>query len=214
MSDVGSRSMKTRSGSDRCSSPPARIDWRPGSGSGIGGGLISRWQRLGRSGSLHGGIKDMKEIRPPEPLSLEPGKSSVFLAGSIEMGAAVEWQAQVADALRDLDVIVLNPRREAWDATWPQSIHFAPFREQVECDLEAQERADLLVFYFAPDTRAPITLLELGLAARRRAIVCCPDGYWRKGNLDVVCRRYGIVEVPTLGDLIERSRAELAVQRP
>ena len=55
----------------------------------------------------------MKEIRPPAPLDLDPGKSSVFLAGSIEMGSAVEWQAQVTDALRDLDIIVLNPRREA-----------------------------------------------------------------------------------------------------
>lgn len=151
----------------------------------------------------------MKEIRPPEPLSLELGKPSVFLAGSIEMGTAVEWQAQVTDALRDLDVIVLNPRREAWDASWPQSIDFAPFREQVEWELEAQEKADLLVFYFAPGTRAPITLLELGLAARRRAIVCCPEGYWRKGNVDVVCRRYGIAQVPTLTALIERSREEL-----
>lgn len=155
----------------------------------------------------------MKEIRPPAPLDLDPGTSSVFLAGSIEMGSAVEWQSQVTDALRDLDIIVLNPRREAWDATWPQSIDFAPFREQVEWELEAQEKADLLVFYFAPDTKAPITLLELGLAARRRAIVCCPDGYWRKGNVDVVCRRYGIAQVPTLEALIERSREELAARR-
>lgn len=155
----------------------------------------------------------MKEIRPPAPLDLDPGTSSVFLAGSIEMGAAIEWQAQVTDALRDLDIIVLNPRREAWDATWPQSIDFAPFREQVEWELEAQEKADLLVFYFAPDTKAPITLLELGLAARRRAIVCCPDGYWRKGNVDVVCRRYGIAQVSSLEALIERSREELAARR-
>ena len=151
----------------------------------------------------------MKEIRPPEPLKLQRGKPSVFLAGSIEMGTAVEWQAKVTDALRDLDIIVLNPRREAWDATWPQTIDFAPFREQVEWELEAQENADLVIFYFAPETRAPITLLELGLGARRRSIVCCPDGYWRKGNVDIVCRRYGIVQVPTLDALIERTRHEM-----
>lgn len=151
----------------------------------------------------------MKEIRPPEQLKLHGGKPSVFLAGSIEMGTAIEWQAQVTDALRDLDIIVLNPRREAWDATWPQTIDFAPFREQVEWELEAQENADLVIFYFAPETRAPITLLELGLGARRRAIVCCPEGYWRKGNIDIVCRRYGIVQVPTLNALIERTRHEM-----
>ena len=27
------------------------------------------------------------------------------------------------------------------------------------------------------------------------------DGYWRKGNVDVVCRRYGVPTVGTVGDL-------------
>jgi hypothetical protein len=26
-------------------------------------------------------------------------------------------------------------------------------------------------------------------------IVCCPDGYWRKGNVEVVCRRFGIAKL-------------------
>lgn len=151
----------------------------------------------------------MREIRPPSPLRLDREERSVFLAGSIEMGAAVDWQSQVTSALADLDIVVLNPRREAWDASWPQSIDFAPFREQVEWELEAQERASLIAFYFAPDTKAPITLLELGLAVRRRAIVCCPEGYFRKGNVDVVCARYGIPQAPSLAGLIERVRAEM-----
>jgi hypothetical protein len=148
----------------------------------------------------------MKEIRPPDPLTLDEGVPSVFLAGSIDLGAAVDWQAQFVDALRDLPVTVLNPRRAAWDATWPQTIDFAPFREQVEWELEAQERASLVVFYFAPDTKAPVTLLELGLAVSRRAIVCCPDGYWRKGNVDIVCRRYGLAQAPDLESLIAETR--------
>lgn len=47
--------------------------------------------------------------------------------------------------------------------------------------------------YFAPTTRAPITLLELGLFAQSgRLVVCCPDGFWRKGNVEVVSARYGV----------------------
>lgn len=125
------------------------------------------------------------------------------------MGKAVDWQATVTQSLMDLDVLVCNPRREAWDASWPQSLDFAPFREQVEWELEALERADLILFYFAPDTKSPITLLELGLNAKRKAIVCCPEGYWRKGNVDVVCRRYGIEQTQTLETLILRSREVL-----
>lgn len=129
------------------------------------------------------------------------------------MGSAVDWQAIVTNALVDVDVLVCNPRRKEWDASWPQSIDFAPFREQVEWELEGLERADLILFYFAPETKAPVTLLELGLNARRKVIVCCPDEYWRKGNVDVVCRRYGITQVSTLEELITRVRDELERSR-
>lgn len=152
----------------------------------------------------------MKEFRPPEKIVLTPDKPSVFLAGSIEMGKASEWQSEFVNALGDLDVFVLNPRRLAWDASWPQSIDFEPFREQVEWELDGMERASLVIFYFAPDTKAPITLLELGLNAKRKAIVCCPDGYWRKGNVDIVCRRYGIEQVESLEALIARTKQELS----
>ena len=91
---------------------------------------------------------------------------------------------------------------DAWDASWTQSREFGPFREQVEWELDAQEAADLIAFYFSPATRSPITLLELGLTAgRRRAVVRCPEGFWRKGNVDIVCDRYGIPQVATLDDL-------------
>jgi hypothetical protein len=138
-------------------------------------------------------------LTPPAPLAHVPRRRSVFLAGSIEMGRAENWQSAVALALADEDVFILNPRREDWDASWRQSMDEPRFVEQVEWELAAQERAAVIAMYFAPSTHAPISLLELGLAARSgKLLVCCPEGYWRKGNVEVVCRRYG---VPLLKDL-------------
>ena len=55
------------------------------------------------------------------------------------------------------------------------------------------EAADVIAVYFSPDSEAPITLLELGLFARtEKVVVACPDGYWKKGNVQVVCKRFGI----------------------
>ncbi len=148
-------------------------------------------------------------LRPPAPLDLA-GRRSVFLAGSIEMGLAGDWQAEVIAALSDLDLVILNPRRDDWDSSWRQSIHDPRFREQVEWEIAAQERADLIAMYFAPETRAPITLLELGLfAASGKQVVCCPEGYWRKGNIEVVCARYRIPLVESLPELIEQIRSRL-----
>ncbi|NJN15248.1 MAG: hypothetical protein HC822_02570 [Oscillochloris sp.] len=150
------------------------------------------------------------EIKPPAPLILDPHMPSLFLAGSIEQGRAVDWQTEVVTALADIQVTILNPRRAAWDASWRQTIDNKPFRNQVEWELTALERADLIAMYIAPETQAPISLLELGLfAAAGKLIVCCPDGFWRKGNVDIVCARYAIPQVADLTDLIGAVRQRL-----
>jgi hypothetical protein len=149
-------------------------------------------------------------LKPPTPLVLADGERSVFLAGSIEMGQAMRWQAAIELALADLPVTILNPRRDEWDASWEQSITNPQFREQVEWELEAQERASLIAMYFAPATKAPVTLLELGLFARSgKLVVCCPPGFWRRGNVEVVCARYGVPLVEELDDLVRAIRERL-----
>jgi hypothetical protein len=146
-------------------------------------------------------------LKPPSPILIDGRTPSVFLAGSIEMGRADDWQTRLADALGDLDVFILNPRRDAWDASWEQSISNASFREQVEWELEGLERASLVAMYFAPSSKAPITLLELGLCARGgRLLVCCPEGYWRRGNVEVVCARYAAPLLPSLEALAAEVR--------
>jgi hypothetical protein len=152
-------------------------------------------------------------LKPPVPLPDDLGVS-VFLAGSIEMGQAEQWQTVIEQALADTEALILNPRRDEWDASWVQSIHNPTFREQVEWELSAQERATVIATYFAPSTRAPITLLELGLFARSgKLIVCCPDGFWRKGNVEVVCARYNVPLVEDLAALVAEVRTRLEVAK-
>jgi hypothetical protein len=149
-------------------------------------------------------------IKPPAPLPPRGPTPSVFLAGSIEMGSAEQWQGRLERSLSDLDVLIYNPRRDEWDDSWEQSINNPPFREQVEWELAGLERATVVAMYFAPDTKAPVTLLEFGLCARDdRLVVCCPTGYWRSGNVQVVCRRYGVELVGSLDELAEVVRGRL-----
>jgi len=134
----------------------------------------------------------------------------VFLAGSIEMGKAEEWQEKVTEELKHLDGICLfNPRRSDWNKEWEQSIDNPKFVEQVEWELDALDKADLIVYYFDPNTISPITLFELGrhakenLEGKKDLIVYCPDGYFRKGNVDVVCRKHNIQQVHNLSSFVE-----------
>jgi hypothetical protein len=145
-------------------------------------------------------------IKPPYSLSGIENKFSVFLAGSIEMGFAENWQQKIEiETSRLKNICILNPRRDDWDSSWKQDIEHAEFNEQVNWELSALEQANLIVFYFAPETKSPVSMLELGLFAHTgKVVVCCPEGFWRKGNIDIVCERYNIEQVNNLEEIINK----------
>lgn len=144
----------------------------------------------------------MLEIKAPNPYIIVPNQTKVFLAGSIEIGKADNWQSRLTDSLKDRSGLILNPRRDDWDSCWVQNIENPQFREQVEWELRAMEDATHIVMYFDPTTKSPISLLELGLHANSgKLTVCCPEGFWRKGNVDIVCKRYGVPMVNSLESL-------------
>jgi hypothetical protein len=118
--------------------------------------------------------------------------AKIFLAGSIEMGSATDWQMQIEKELEELPVTIYNPRRESWDSSWEQRESNDQFRKQVNWEMDKLEQSDIIFFNFVGDTKSPISLLELGLHADENIIVCCPDEFWRKGNVEIVCSRYGI----------------------
>ncbi|MEM9908185.1 MAG: nucleoside 2-deoxyribosyltransferase domain-containing protein [Cyanobacteria bacterium P01_D01_bin.44] len=154
------------------------------------------------------------ELRPLASLQNIPSPI-IFLAGSIEMGKASNWQQDMVTQLSDMTGSVLNPRREAWESTWPQDASFPPFRAQVEWELAGLAQADIVIFYFEPTTKSPVTLLELGLTARatcagQQTLVCCPSGFWRKGNVDIVCEWWGMPQFETLDNLVVELRHRLA----
>jgi hypothetical protein len=145
----------------------------------------------------------MAFYKPPTNIATrDRNNKSVFLAGSIEMGAAENWQDTVGEFFHQNKWDVLNPRRDDWDSSWKQTFEDAQFYQQVNWELNALEHADLIVMYFDPSTKSPISLLELGLFARSGKMkVICPDGFWRKGNVEVVCNYYNIPFYNNLKDL-------------
>ncbi|KXX74457.1 hypothetical protein MMYC01_200464 [Madurella mycetomatis] len=118
---------------------------------------------------------------------------SIFLAGTTSATPGPDWRETLISTLSHLPVTVYNPLRSDWESLLPEDVTSAPFREQVEWELEMQQRADVVVVYFGAGTDAPISLLELGLCARsNKAIVACHRGYRKRGNVEIVCQRYGI----------------------
>ena len=149
-------------------------------------------------------------ITSPNPLPAADGRPRVFLAGSIDNGRASNWQAEVSAALANAGVVLLNPRRADWNPAWQADAEEPEFVRQVRWELQALEQADIVLMYFAPGSQSPVTLLEMGLHARSgKLLVAAPEGFWRKGNVDITADHYGVPRFASLPALVEATRMRL-----
>lgn len=154
----------------------------------------------------------MRVFTSPQPFAemLMPNRTSIFLAGSIDMGEAIDWQKDFCRDFESYDIDILNPRREVWDKNWVQSNENKLFREQVEWELQGLEAASMVVMYFAPNSTAPVSLIEFGLYARSKKLVvfCAPD-FWKKGNIEIVCQQYNVPYFTEENNLIDYIKSRL-----
>lgn len=132
-------------------------------------------------------------FKPPNFIDLDKNKTTIFLAGSIENGQAENWQESLGNLLDKNNFNVINPRRDNWDSSLVQSYDNPHFYQQVSWELNGLELADEILIYFVGGTKSPISLLEFGLYARSgKCCIVCPNDFWRKGNIDIVCNRFNI----------------------
>lgn len=128
----------------------------------------------------------------------------VYLAGSIDEGAAEPWQQKFVQEFKDDPRICFyNPRRDVWDMT-------EDVRKQVLWELNFLDESDIIVMYFSPDSKSPITLLELGLYCQTgKLLVCCPDAFYRSINVNIVCEDQGVPLARTMDELVNLLNAKI-----
>lgn len=60
----------------------------------------------------------------------------------------------------------------------------------------------MMAVYFGKDSKAPISLMEVGLGVRKgRMVVACPEGFYKRGNVQIVCGRFGVEVVDSVEEL-------------
>lgn len=104
----------------------------------------------------------------------------VFLAGGIS--DTENWQAEFLRQIEGHNVSVLNPRRASFlmgDAE--------EGRRQIDWEWRYLERADLVAFWFPPQTLCPIALFELGAccSSNKPLVVGSDPAYARRFDLEV-----------------------------
>jgi len=133
-------------------------------------------------------------ITAPNPILFTERKPTIFLCGSIENGAAEDWQTKFADYLDRNGYNVLNPRRKDWTKSWECRASNINFRDQVVWEQNALAVADRFLIWLDDATQSPISLLEFGqiCCTRKPAIVFASPKFWKYGNIEIMCHLYGI----------------------
>lgn len=152
----------------------------------------------------------IKVITAPEPFY--DWKGGVFLAGTIDNGNSEDWQDTLINKINEKDnhydgyknVSIINPRRKDWNGQLKQSISDPTLFQQMSWEKEGLERADKIVFNFLPNSKSPITLLELGLwASSGKCVVLCPEEFYRAGNVEFICNQYRIPLYRSMKELMK-----------
>lgn len=146
------------------------------------------------------------------PSKVKAKYPTVFLAGSIEMNRAEDWQTKIQDMFARKPVTFYNPRRKDWNSDWAQTLEEENFVIQVEWELVKLEICDVIFMSIDPKTLSPITLLEFGMHVKanpEKLVVHCPEGFWKKGNLQVTGRMYGVKIHDDLESAIEHMESLL-----
>ena len=134
----------------------------------------------------------MRVIKAPDSIT-EIETLAVFLGGTIDNGR--DWRSEVKSFLAGLstDVTVLDPHQDKWISGVKQSKNDPILHKQVNWELDAMDWSDVIVLWFEPGSMSSVSLLELGLHVGQAGVfVYCPEGYWCKGNIDILCERHNM----------------------
>jgi len=140
----------------------------------------------------------------PKQIEINKNRKSIFLGGTIDMGSSDDWQQKLIKDLYQYDFDIYNPRRKSWDSSWIQSFENPQFYQQVNWELDALNKADIVIINFLETSQSPISLLELGLYANSgKLLICCPNKFWRSGNVQIVCNNYNIPLFKDMSKILE-----------
>jgi hypothetical protein len=135
------------------------------------------------------------------PAEFNGNGPAIFLAGGIS--DAENWQTRLSRMLSEVEITILNPRRRVY----PQGDR-AEDRRQIKWEYRHLHKADLVAFWFPPQTVCPLSLFELGVCCGKAIpmIVGVDPDYVRRRdiNIQLELHRPEVLVVDRLETLAER----------
>jgi len=122
------------------------------------------------------------EQKLPEKNSSE---KYVFLAGSIDNSYFGDWRKKIIKKI-ETKVNVFDPTNKKHN-----SLSNAEMKSHILWELDALAISDKILLNFLPDSKSPISLVELGLyVASNKLIVVCPIEFYKSSYVYTLCKKY------------------------
>ena len=116
----------------------------------------------------------------------------IFLAGTIDSGNSKNWQMELIRKFQERNnpnIFLFNPRRD----NWPKDSDHNEVEKQINWEHKYLDDSDLIIMNILPDSKSPISLMEIGLYAQSgKLIVFCNENFYRYDNVKLVCKKYNI----------------------
>lgn len=115
----------------------------------------------------------------------ETEEKFIFLAGSMDQEKPNSWRSQAIVSLQESYHIFDPTQKEYGTLTELQ------MKNHVKWELDALNRADIILLNFLSNTFSPISLVELGLhVAGNKLIVICPKEFYKNTYVTTLCETY------------------------
>lgn len=152
--------------------------------------------------------KYVNQITPRSDQTVQHESPAIFLAGTIDMGHSIDWQADMVSRLEadKVRLNVFNPRRQGFP-----DFDKAEQHHQITWELDALHNKfkllEAVFFNFVSTSKSPITLLELGFCLpilKKMNIVVCDPSFYRYDNVKLTCDIYDVPVYHTLDEGYDR----------
>ena len=117
--------------------------------------------------------------------NLSVTKPTVFLAGSIDLELEGNWRNEIVEELKD-DYHFFDPTRKEHN----QMGNFE-MQDHIKWELDALNMSNKILLNFLPDSKSPVSLIELGLyMMSSKLIVVCPKSFYKRRYIKTLCQKY------------------------
>lgn len=130
---------------------------------------------------------------------------SVFFAGITNKIDISDQYKILSTSLFDIPITIYHLYRTDCNRLQCKDINFALYQKQVEWEFNKQDKANIIIVYFHLTTQVPVNLLEFEISIRvsGKAILVCFERYWKKENMQIVYKKFGVEMVDSINRLRE-----------